>query len=110
LPALSERPARAALSAGFVAVEAACEARLRAFCWRPRASPPFFAAARRLLAGAPCDLLDEELRERLADDLVDRLAELRDDADALRELDDPPDEPDFRAAPPPLLLEELLRV
>jgi hypothetical protein len=42
--------------------------------------------------------------------LVDRLAELRDDADALRELDDPPDEPDFRAAPPPLLLEELLRV
>lgn len=126
LPALSDREALAARSAGLVAFDAVCEARLRAFCCRPRASPPFLAAARRLLAEALCEPLEDEPRERLEDDfvdrleellvdrleelLVDRLEELRGEADPLRELDADRDEPDFRAAPPPLLLEELLRV
>lgn len=60
LPALSEPVAPAARWAGRVLLLAACDARLRARCWRPRASPPFFAAARRLAA----ELLEVEERER----------------------------------------------
>jgi hypothetical protein len=54
-----------ALFAGFAAVRAVVLAALRACCWRPRAWPPFFAAALRLVD-------DPEL---------DALVRLRDDAD-----------------------------
>lgn len=132
LLALSDRDALAARCAGFVVFDAVWEARLRAFCWRPRASPPFFAAARRLLADA-LERLDDfverledradplDLVGRLEEDFVERLDELLAAADRprelepeLRELDedlpelDPlRDEPDF--LPPPLFPELLLR-
>jgi hypothetical protein len=57
-----------ALLAGFAAVRAVVFAALRAFCWRPRAWPPFFAAALRLVE-------EPEL---------DALVRLRDDADEER--------------------------
>ena len=115
LLALSDPDARAARSAGRVVRDAACEARLRAFCCRPRACPPFRAAARRLVADAPCDLLDDALLERLEDerderpddprDAVLRPRELEDELpepdDVLREPDEPRDEPDLRAAAAP---------
>ncbi len=81
------------------------------------------AAARRLRAPAVWDRLDEARPERLADeerpddDLRDEALPLREPEDDPLELDDEllelealRDEPDFRAEPPPLLLEELLRV
>jgi hypothetical protein len=122
LLALSDPEARAACWAGRVAPDAACEARFCAFCWRPRAWPPFRAAARRLVADAPCDLLDDALPERLEDEreerpddpreAVLRPRELEDDFreldDVRLELDELRDEPDLRAAP--LRLAELLRV
>jgi len=57
-----------ALLAGRDAVRAVVFAALRAFCWRPRAWPPFFAAALRLVE-------EPELEELLP---------LRDDADEER--------------------------
>src|SRR5687768_15915664 len=72
LLALSDPDARAARSAGRVVRDAACEALLRAFCCRPRAWPPFRAAARRLVADAPWDLLDEALLERLEEERDER--------------------------------------
>lgn len=107
-PALSEPDAAAAFCAGFVVFEAVCDARLRACCWRPRAWPPFFAAALRLLAEELLEALDEERlelpleREPLLDDFerdppVDDLAL------------DPPD-PDLRAELPPLPPDDLLPV
>jgi len=53
LPATSDPDAEAAAAAGLVAVEAVSVARLRAVCWRPRACPPRFAAARRLAVALP---------------------------------------------------------
>ena len=64
-----------ALRAPRAAVRAVVFAVLRAVCWRPRACPPFLAAALRF---------DEEVVERLDEDDEER--EL--DADRLRELDD----------------------
>ncbi len=61
-----------AFLAGREAVRAVVFAALRAVCWRPRAWPPFFAAALRLVADAELDeLLRAEvlrLREEAVDD------------------------------------------
>jgi hypothetical protein len=83
---------------------------LRAFCWRARAWPPFFAAALRFAALGPDEL------ERLELDFVDfarlevdRLDAERERLDALAPERDPPD--DLRAPEPlpdDLLLEDLL--
>jgi hypothetical protein len=58
-----------ALLAGFAAVRAVVFAALRAFCWRPRACPPFFAPALRFVAELELDallrLLDDAADERL---------------------------------------------
>jgi hypothetical protein len=55
-----------ALLAGFAAVRAVVCAALRACCWRPRACPPFFAAALRFVAEPELDAL-----LRLLDDAAD---------------------------------------
>ncbi len=93
-----------AFFAGFDAARAVVFAALRAFCWRPRAWPPFFAAALRLVEAPEVDellrLLADVDEERL---LAERalLARLPPDAlarlppDALARL--PPDA--LRAAP-----------
>ena len=56
-------------SRGVAAVRAVVFAALRAFCWRPRACPPFFAAAVRFVAELELDallrLLDDAADERL---------------------------------------------
>jgi hypothetical protein len=109
-----------ALRAPREAVRAVVLAVLRAFCWRPRACPPFLAAAVRLADDEraledfalverllpddlPADALlpDDRLPDALLpdDDLLRELAEerLRLDADRL------PDPPDFALRDPPLL-------
>ncbi len=109
-----------ALRAGREAVRAVVFAALRAFCWRPRACPPFLAAAVRL-ADDERELDDFALVERLLPDALlpdallpdDLLADaLLPDADLLRELaeerlrldaDRLPDPPDFALRDPPLL-------
>src|SRR5829696_6040348 len=70
-----------ALLAGFDAVRAVVFAALRACCWRPRACPPFFAAALRLVDEPELDALvrlrEEADDERLlAERLLDELDEL----------------------------------
>src|SRR5215212_4945689 len=69
-----------ALLAGFDAVRAVVFAALRACCWRPRACPPFFAAALRLVEpelDALVRLREEADDERLLDErLLDELDEL----------------------------------
>jgi hypothetical protein len=77
------------------AVRAVVFAALRAFCWRPRAWPPFLAAAPRLVEDAR-ELEDDE--RELADE---RLRELDDRADEERLLPDRLAPLDFRE--PPLL-------
>jgi hypothetical protein len=64
-----------AFLAGRAAPRAVVFAVLRACCWRPRACPPFFAAALRLDAEAPLELLRDEDEERLLAErlLVERL-------------------------------------
>ena len=60
-------------------------AALRACCWRPRACPPFFAAALRLAEVDP-ELPDDALRPRELADLLSELADrLRALADLLRD-------------------------
>jgi len=107
LPPLSEPDARTALCAGWVTLVAVWDARLRAVCCRPRAWPPFFAAAffaaaRRFVADALVERLDESLREE--PDLPRALADDFLELDAL-----PPLERDLLAALL-LLREEPLRV
>jgi hypothetical protein len=63
-------------------------AALRAFCWRPRACPPFLAAARRFADDAPERDDDEVLRP-------DEPARLRDAPEEERLLDDRELEPDL---------------
>src|SRR5215213_5492865 len=70
-----------ALLAGFDAVRAVVFAALRACCWRPRAWPPFFAAALRFVEepelAALLRLRDDADDERLlAERLLDGLDEL----------------------------------
>jgi hypothetical protein len=99
-----------ALRAPREAVRAVVLAALRAFCWRPRACPPFLAAAVRL-ADEERELDDRALEERLApdadlvpDDLLpdDLLRELA--AERLRlDVERLPDPPDFALRDPPLL-------
>jgi hypothetical protein len=58
-----------ALLAGLDAARAVVVAALRAFCWRPRAWPPFFAAALRLV-----DVPELDALVRLRDDADDERA------------------------------------
>lgn len=58
-----------ALFAGLDAVRAVVFAALRAFCWRPRAWPPFFAAALRVVEEPELDALVRVLA-RLLDVLL----------------------------------------
>lgn len=112
LPAESEPDARAALWAGWVALVAVLPACLRAVCWRPRAWPPFFAAARRL--AALCErpeerddeprpdeeLREDELREEDPPELELREDELREEEPREPELpDDELREPEPREPP-----------
>jgi hypothetical protein len=70
-----------ALRAALDVLRAVVLAALRACCWRPRALPPFFAAALRFADVEP-ELPDDELRLRELDDAARELAGL------LLELDD----------------------
>jgi hypothetical protein len=70
-----------ALRAALDVLRAVVLAALRACCWRPRALPPFFAAALRFADVEP-ELPDDELRLRELDDFARELAGL------LLELDD----------------------
>ncbi|HEV7846613.1 MAG TPA: hypothetical protein VGO83_10175 [Thermoleophilaceae bacterium] len=78
-----------ALRAALDVLRAVVLAALRACCWRPRALPPFFAAALRFADVEP-ELPDDELRLRALDDAARELAGLLLELDdLLRELADP---------------------
>jgi len=87
----------AACSTGRVVASAARLACERARCWRPRAWPPFFAAALRALEPEPVDL---DLGFALVVDFALLALDFDpDEEDAERERDEEPEELDFERLP-----------